>query len=249
MRRVVATGKTVDEATRNALNQLQVRLEDVEVHVLQQPSRGFFGMFGARPAQVEVVVKESESSVDKLEDGLPEVSVGEEDVSPTELDELKARSRTLKPVAEAVQDAYNFLAQVLDAMGARDIKIESRQIEDRYEFHLYGKQIGIVIGKHGQTLDSLQYLVNLVVNKHAERYVRIVLDAEGYRKRRQETLENLADRLAAKAIRERKEIVLEPMTASERKIIHTRLQSRGDVRTQSRGEEPFRKIVIIPKVQ
>jgi spoIIIJ-associated protein len=268
MRKIIATGKTVEEATKNALQQLKASLDQVQVTVLKQPSRGFLGIIGTRNAEVEVVVKEQSNEFDASS----KTDTKRSEVIQTVSDELKDRKftlkekdehgtedikidqdqqqhgSTLKSVAESIQEAYRFLTQVVDAMGLQDVKIESSKKDDRYEFRLYGKNIGILIGKHGHTLDSLQYLVNLVANKHSERYIRIQLDAEGYRMRRQEALENLADRLAEKALRERKEIVLEPMTSAERKVIHMRLQNRNDVKTQSRGEDPYRKIVIIPKV-
>ncbi|MEG6617234.1 RNA-binding cell elongation regulator Jag/EloR [Peptococcaceae bacterium 1198_IL3148] len=113
--------------------------------------------------------------------------------------------------------------------------------------NMQGDDLGVLIGRRGETLDALQYLINLAVNKDLEKRYKIILDVEGYRKRREETLYSLAAKLADKAKRRGKSIVLEPMNAHERRIIHTALQTRDDIYTFSEGEEPYRKIVIAPK--
>ncbi|WP_143521208.1 RNA-binding cell elongation regulator Jag/EloR, partial [Pseudomonas sp. 2995-1] len=118
--------------------------------------------------------------------------------------------------------------------------------KDGIFLNISGVDIGVLIGKRGQTLDSLQYLVNLVANRQSNNYVRIYLDAEGYRDRRKEALETLASRLSSKAIRTKKEVCLEPMNAHERKIIHTALQNVKGVKTYSDGEEPNRCIIVAP---
>ena len=109
-----------------------------------------------------------------------------------------------------------------------------------------GKDSGTVIGKRGQTLDAIQYLTSLVVNKGREGYTRVVIDAEGYRKKREQTLEKLAHRLADKVSRQGRSVRLEPMNPYERKVIHTALQDRAGVTTRSEGEEPYRRVVIEP---
>ncbi|NJP38853.1 RNA-binding cell elongation regulator Jag/EloR [Alkalicoccus luteus] len=146
---------------------------------------------------------------------------------------------------DPVKEGLVFLRDVIDKMGVSASVKQEHRGDDLY-FSITGSDIGVLIGKRGQTLDSLQYLVNLAANKHADEYVRIYLDAEGYRARRKEALETLADRLAQKAVRIRQEVRLEPMSAMERKIIHTALQNRGDVTTYSDGREPNRRIVIAP---
>ncbi|MBO8172173.1 MAG: protein jag [Bacillaceae bacterium] len=146
---------------------------------------------------------------------------------------------SIDPVAEA----RTFLLDVLDKMISNP-EVNVEETEGYILFEILGDDLGLVIGKRGQTLDSLQYLVNLVANKHSDRYVKIVLDTENYREKRKKTLENLADRLADKVVRTQKSVRLEPMSALERKIIHTRLQNRTDVVTFSKGEEPNRFVVI-----
>lgn len=146
---------------------------------------------------------------------------------------------------DAKEEAVKFIHEVTKNMGV-DIEINSKETKEGVLLELSGEGIGLLIGKRGQTLDSLQYLVNLVANRYSEQYIRIVLDAENYRQRRKESLEQLAKRLGSKAVRTRKEVVLEPMNALERKIIHTALQEIKGVKTYSEGVEPNRRIVVAP---
>jgi spoIIIJ-associated protein len=205
VKRVVATAKTIEEAVEKALRELNVPRERVTFRVLEEPSKGLFGLIGAREAKVEVEVK-----------------------------------------PDPVDLGGAFLADVLRTMGV-DAKVETKQTEDGILFDIQGGNLGVIIGRRGQTLDALQYLVNVVANRHAEKHVRITLDAENYRLRRKETLENLADRIAKKAVQTHKNVRLEPMSAAERKVIHSFLQNRTDVVTYSEGEEPNRYIVVAPK--
>lgn len=146
---------------------------------------------------------------------------------------------------DAAEEAVKFLFDVTNKIGV-SIKIKQEVTKEGILLDLSGEGIGMLIGKRGQTLDSLQYLVNLVANRYSEHYIRIVLDAENYRDRRKESLEQLAKRLGNKAVRTRKEVILEPMNALERKIIHTALQDIKGVRTYSEGVEPNRRIVVAP---
>ncbi|OAJ74676.1 DNA-binding protein [Brevibacillus sp. SKDU10] len=149
---------------------------------------------------------------------------------------------------DPIEEGRGFLADVLKQMNL-NVKIDSQKQSEGTVFHMIGEDLGMVIGRRGQTLDSLQYLVNVVANKHAEKHVRIILDAENYRAKRREALEKLAYRLAQKAIHTKRNVRLEPMTAAERKVIHAFLQTRTDVITFSEGEEPHRYIVVAPKTK
>lgn len=203
MKKVVATAKTIDEAVEKALQELNVPRQKVTVRILEEPSKGLFGLIGQRDAKVEV-----EFVYDPLEEG------------------------------------RKFLVDVLEKMNVTaEVHVKNSGGEGVL-FDIVGKKLGIVIGRRGQTLDALQYLVNLVANRHADKHLRIVLDAENYRMRRKETLEQLAERLAKKAVTTRRNVRLEPMPAAERKVIHSFLQKRGDVVTYSEGEEPHRYIVV-----
>ncbi len=229
MTTVEKTGKTVEEAVAAALKELQVTEHDVTVEVLEQPKSGFLGLIGARPAKVAVtLIKKEEPAVEEkitVETEEATAVVGEDPIA----------------VGKA------FLMDVFAKMNLT-VTIEAEEKEEVVLFDLKGNDLGILIGRHGQTLDALQYLTNLAANKNAgEGRKRIVLDVEDYRKRREETLVRLAHRLANKVKRRNQRIVLEPMSRHERKIIHMALQDDPQIATYSEGEEPYRKIVIAAK--
>lgn len=150
-----------------------------------------------------------------------------------------------KVKASIVDKAKDFLKEVFDAMDmvvVVDVKYD--EINRNLDIELSGDEMGVLIGKRGQTLDSLQYLVSLVVNKDVEEYIRVKVDTEDYRKRRKETLENLAKNIAYKVKRTKRPVSLEPMNPYERRIIHSALQNDKYVSTRSEGEEPFRRVVV-----
>ncbi|MGZ4031243.1 MAG: RNA-binding cell elongation regulator Jag/EloR [Tumebacillaceae bacterium] len=208
MKKVITTGKTVELATELALQKLGVSRDRVTISVLTQPSRGLFGLIGARDAEVEVEV-------------IP---------------------------LDPIQETRTFIDDVLRSMNLHDVTVDVVENGDNtYTFRLSGESIGILIGRRGATLDSFQYLVNLVANKNSDSFLRVQVDAEDYRNRRKETLERLAERLANKSLQSKREVQLEPMSSAERKIIHSYLQGRTDVVTFSMGDEPYRKVVIAPK--
>lgn len=205
MKAVEKSGKTVDDAVSQALKDLGASREEVEVTVLDEPSKGIFGIFGAKMARVMVSLKNGPS-----------------------------------------QKATNLLKNIFRAMQMQvGIKLNERDHE--IQINLEGNDLGVLIGRRGETLDSLQYLVNLSVNKNQEVRKKIIIDIEGYRRRREETLQRLALKLADKAKQRGRNVVLEPMSSQERRIIHTVLQGRDDIYTFSEGEEPLRKIIIAPK--
>jgi spoIIIJ-associated protein len=152
---------------------------------------------------------------------------------------------TVKKV-DALAAAREFLQSIFNTMKL-DVTLEKMTREDHVIFNLRGGDLGVLIGKHGQTLDALQYLTNLAANRDSDERVRIILDVEDYRKRREETLANLAFRLADKVKRRGERVALEPMSPHERKIIHMALQDDHRIVTYSEGEEPFRKVVIALK--
>ncbi|AXF56497.1 RNA-binding cell elongation regulator Jag/EloR [Salicibibacter kimchii] len=191
-----------------------------------------------------------------LDNGLTELQVSREQVDYVEIQTPKKGflnlfskpailEITVKP--DPLAEAEYFLADVLHSMEV-DLKIQSTKTEEKNpRLEMSGPNVGIVIGKRGQTLESLQYLTNLVANRYSEQYLRIELDAENYRERREKTLEQLAYRLAEKAKRTGRSVVLEPMQSKERKKIHQTLQHDTAVVTISDGNDPRRHIVIQPK--
>ena len=234
---VEKSAKTVDEAVNAALEELQAEKENVIVEVLEQPSKGIFGIL-SKHAKVRVSLKEV-----KTTEPVREV---EKDTT-KEARKDKNDTRILDYTLEK-EKAKKFLREVLEAM---DIKAEIR-LKDTKEglyINLSGPKMGIIIGRRGQTLDSLQYLVSLVVNKDKEKdgFVKIILDTEDYRKKREETLQRLAKRLAERVQKTGKRVELEPMNPYERRIIHYTLQEFQDITTFSEGEEPYRKVIIAHK--
>lgn len=156
---------------------------------------------------------------------------------------IKARKKN-----DTVDNIREFLENVFSAMNM-EVTIDIKKAEDDkvYEVELSGKEMGLLIGKRGQTLDSLQYLTNLAVNKHSDGYIKVKLDTEDYRQRRKDTLENLAKNIAYKVKRTKRPVSLEPMNPFERKVIHSALQGDRYVETHSEGEEPFRHVVVTLK--
>ena len=150
---------------------------------------------------------------------------------------------------ETMQDkAVNFLEDVFKLMEIQsEITVNYIEEEKTMNINIVGEDMGVLIGKRGQTLDSLQYLVSLVVNKESEEYIKVKLDTENYRERRKETLENLAKNIAYKVKRTKKAVSLEPMNPYERRIIHSALQNDKYVTTHSEGDEPFRRVVVTLK--
>lgn len=152
-------------------------------------------------------------------------------------------------VKNTISDRANeFLSDVFNAMNIIvAIEIDFDEGSRNLDINLSGDEMGVLIGKRGQTLDSLQYLVSLIVNKESNEYIRVKVDTENYRKRRKETLENLAKNIAFKVKRSRRPVTLEPMNPFERRIIHSILQGDKFVTTYSEGEEPYRRVVVTMK--
>ena len=257
---VEKTGKTVDEAKEAALKELGVREEEAVIEIVEEASKGFLGLIGAHDAKVRATIRTGLEEGPKQE-GVPEVietsvTVGElakqtDGTSAEKKDgEREERPRMPLPAEEdcviPLEKAEKFLQQIFESMHL-EVSIEKVRGKEAYVLNLTGESLGILIGKHGQTLDSLQYLTNLAANHGlSEKRVHIVLDVEHYRDRREETLRRLAARLAEKASRTRQRIMLEPMNRHERKVIHMALQNNRRVTTFSSGEEPYRKVVIEP---
>lgn len=201
MKFVEKSGKSVEEALRLALIDLEATREQVEIEILEEGSKGFLGI-GAKETRIRVTKKNDVNEI-----------------------------------------AKSFLLSILNEMNI-EAQIDVNQVNDALNINMIGEDMAILIGKRGQTLDSLQYLVSLVVNKDRDDYLRVVLDTENYRAKRKETLEALAEKLAAKVKKSRKNVILEPMNPYERRIIHSTLQNNPNVSTKSEGDEPYRKVVI-----
>ena len=240
-------GKDIDEAVELALIDLKVSREDVEVTVLEEPTKGFLGI-GAKLAKVKVEKKKPAEPEKPEKPAKPKESKAKEkkqEKKPEEkrrnivLDDVDIND--LKEVEE--HEALTFLKDITEKMGL-DLSFKARVGEDLVYVEMNGKDSRTVIGKRGQTLDAIQYLASLVVNKDREKYTKVVFDAENYRAKRERTLEQLANRLGAKVVKTRKHVRLEPMNPYERKVIHATLQKNPNITTRSEGEEPYRRVVI-----
>lgn len=230
MRKVTARGQTIEEAIQSALEQLTLDRDQVEIEVIDEGKKGFLGIFGSSSAVVEV----REKFEDKLEDT-------DEEIISKEVNSNVSNDNSTYNIKEVTQYIKN-IATGLDV----EVDIIVKEEEKVVTFELVGEKIAILIGKRGRTLNALQYLAQLVLNKNGGAYKSVIVDAEGYRERRKNTLIELANRMADKAIEKNRKVILDPMPAYERKIIHSILQARGDVSTYSEGVEPHRHIVIKP---
>ena len=231
------TGKTVDEALEAALAELHTTRENVDVEILEEAKDGLFGLFGGRKARIKVTLKPAQTE-EKPAEALKET------------EKVVAEGETKQPKNivnndEAIKMAKEFLLKIFSAMNIKVVMEKFISKEDgSVTFKLHGADMGILIGKHGQTLDSLQYLTNLVANKNSAERIRIMIDIEDYRERRAHTLTRLALRLAERVKRSGEKVVLEPMNPHERKIIHMALQNDSRVNTLSDGEDPYRRVAI-----
>jgi len=287
-------GDSIDNAVELALADLKLTRDQVNVTVLEEPSRGFFGI-GSKLAKVRVEEKEAEKPVVKPEKvvkhedgnevvievcGVEEDAAPEKPARPAKSDRQRnsrgkrgsrgksSENKTREYKASAADNfvfgeakifgerpenlveaddhpAAEFLRKISKEMGI-DVNVHVAANGESVFADIDGPDSGTIIGKRGQTLDAIQYLTSLVVNKGEDGYIKVVVDAEGYRQKREIALEKLAVRLADKARRSGRSVRLEPMNPYERKVIHTALQKVEGVNTRSEGEEPYRRVIIEP---
>ncbi len=289
-------GGDVDAAVELALRELRLTIDEVDVEVLEESSKGFLGI-GSKLARVRVTAKEDAADhtrkekstfddIDRILASLPENRAIEvpdeirEEYDKYEKEEMEdarasmkarakarekekkssrnrnrnSRKKTPKIETSMICDTSNlepaedhpvekFLRDIATEMGI-DLDFHVKTGKDLVYVEITGKDTGTIIGKRGQTLDAVQYLASIVANKDSSEYIRVVLDAENYRAKREKTLISLANRLAGKVERTRKSITLEPMNPYERKVIHATLQDHPKVRTRSEGKDPYRRVLI-----
>lgn len=296
-------GQDVDEAVKLALKDLNCTVDQVEIKVLEEPSKGFLGL-GSKLAKVRVTMKSA--LVKETKEEAPAMRVESQMDTPPQKQEAKQEERTQtreqrdtrenrgpresreyhgnrehresrenrapRPRTETVEGqeggapvvrtrrvssvtrpdnlvaleshpALDFLKETTQKMGL-ELTITAEANDETLFLSIEGSDSGTIIGKRGQTLDAIQYLTSLVVNKEKEKYIRVVVDAENYRVKRENTLEQLAERLAGKVIKTRRTVRLEPMNPYERMVIHATLQDNPKVKTRSEGEEPYRRVII-----
>ena len=266
------SAKTKNEAITKACIELGVSSDQLEIEVVSEGSSGFFGI-GSKPAIIKarkIYTVSEEDEIQEIVDTVKVDAIKEEQTRKPAKPFVKAekpakekmpkepreeKPKQSKPVEiitdpaeikEVEERAIVFLRDVFASMNLGEVEITSKYNTNDgcLEVAFEGEDMGILIGKRGQTLDSLQYLTSLVVNKGKANYIRVKLDTEDYRRRRKETLENLARGIAYKVKKTRKPVVLEPMNPYERRIIHSALQGNKYVETVSEGEEPYRHVVV-----
>jgi spoIIIJ-associated protein len=257
------SAKTVNDAITEACTHFVVESSKLDYEVVEEGSSGFLGI-GSKNAVITARVKEdNEEAILAAEEVKKEEKKEVKEEKKAEKKEIKeavkeekkeekAEKKEAKKVvvnAKEIEDkSVDFLKSVLHAMDlAAVVEASYNEEEECLDVNIIGDDMGVLIGKRGQTLDSLQYLVSLVVNKETNGYVRVKVDTENYRERRKATLENLAKNIAFKVKRTRRPVSLEPMNPYERRIIHSALQNDKYVTTHSEGEEPYRKVVVTLK--
>lgn len=260
MKSIEKTGKNVDQAITRALIELGASKEEVEIEVIAKGSKGILGI-GAKEAKVRVTIKEEFEVKEEVKPVVEEARLKVEDA---QIQQDKAEEQSVnaevkdsedsiivspEEIDDVIKRAEAFLNKLLKEMNV-ECSIDAQIINNnRINISLQGKNMGIIIGKRGETLDAIQYITNIVANKERTEYIKIMLDTENYRARREETLRKLAFKLSKKAQQTRRPVILEPMNPYDRRIIHSALQDNKYVKTHSEGREPFRKVVITPNYQ
>ena len=248
---------TVEDAITEATLQLQIPSDKLGYEVVDKGAKGFLGI-GSRQAVIEAweitgdevpVKKEAPAEEKPAAEKAEEAAPAKEDLTEKASEETESvKIKTTENDLAHFEEGKQFLQDVFDKMDLKvNIDYSYNEEDNALEINLEGDEMGVLIGKRGQTLDSLQYLTSLVVNRSGEHYIRVKLDTENYRERRKETLEALAKNIAYKVKRTRRSVALEPMNPYERRIIHSALQSDNFVMTRSEGEEPYRHVVVFYK--
>lgn len=227
--------RTVDEAIEMALEELGLEREDIHVEVLEEAQKGFLGL-GGKEARIRVELIGEWEVVKK-----PEAVVGEED-----LQEDIEQEEDTAPGTGGVEKPIKMIEDILDIMGISAL-VEAKDEEDCVLVEVWGEDIAILIGKGGYTLDALQYLVNIGCRRTGAVDKKIVVDIEGYRKRRRARIERQAEEMASTAKSIKKSVEMPPMSATERKMVHVALRDVEGVRTESDGEGNERRVIIYPE--
>lgn len=216
---IIVEGKTSTEAIEKGLKQLKVTKNKVDIKILQnEDKRSFFDILAPRVVKVQMSLKENLKSVEKPE-----------------------RTETAE---EVFKNLENFIKIFIEKSKLKNIKYEIERVKEQIFIKITGEQASCLIGYRGDVLNSFQNILTAIANKKSIERITVILDIENYREKRKKVLESLAEKMALSVIKKQKKVVLEPMSAYERKIIHSKLQSNKEVETHSIGEEPYRKVVI-----
>lgn len=254
------TGKTVQHAINDALEELNLTAEEVVIEVLDEGDSGLLGI-GRRPAVVRVTKDEQPVQTLPDETTLPDVDdaagldieserpmadgTDTEVAEPYYGDDDSEDNDEIAPETPAESEAVAYVASILSGIGIHG-RISSYRETDTVYIDVMGEDCGAAIGRHGETLDALQYLTSLVANQSSEEHVRVLVDIDGYRRRREDTLVNMASRAADKVLSSGNPYRLQPMSPAERRIVHSSLQGFAGITTYSEGDDPRRRVVIAP---
>lgn len=244
MNQITQTAPTKEKAITVALEKLGVSKQEVTITVLDEGKKGFLG-FGVKPAVVQVTVLKKE---DKTEIIIQSVDKTEEIIETLEEKNINNKEELSSKVnnIQAIEETIEYIQEIAKKLKIDDLIIDQKKDGKFVYLHLNSKKAALLIGKRGQTLNALESLSQLVANKFSNSFIIIKLDVGNYRERRQESLEQLAERMADKAVRTGNKVEFEPMSSFERKIIHNILSVRVDIETYSVGTDPNRYLVIEP---
>ena len=221
-------GKTSTEAIEKGLNELKVSKNKVDIKILEQEDkRSFFSILAPRVVKVEMRLKENV-----------------EEVKPKKIEEKKKISKEPVDNTEAIKNIKKFLDEFIEKLPDNNLNYELKEEDNIIRIDINGDDTGYLIGYRGEVLNSIQTIISNVASKSNKEKVRVTVNIGGYREKREKDLQNLAVKIAGTVIKTKKAITLEPMSAYERKIIHTKLQENDKVKTHSIGEEPYRKVVV-----
>jgi spoIIIJ-associated protein len=223
-------GKTTEEAIENAARKLNLAVEDLNVDIIEPGSAGIFGLVGGRKAKIKVTLKSTPEP--RETDELEETVEPRETEEPQESEELQLAQETLKKILSLIP---------------MEATVRADRIDGKINLNIVGDRSGLLIGRKGKTLDALQYLVTKIVNKAFDRKVNVIVDSEDYRKRRKDSVTQLALKMGEKAKRIKKPVMTNPMNPHDRRLVHLALKDDENLETRSRGEGLLKKVVIIPK--
>lgn len=223
-KKIVSQGKTTNEAIENGLRELKVSKDMVDIKVLEEEKRSFYNILAPRIVKVELTLKEEAVR-----------------------DEKERPQKKFNENEEEKEEGAKFVKEFLDKFLKDGIKYNIEIEKSEINVNITGDNVNYLIGYRGENINALQTILSAIANKKSSSRIRVFVDVEGYRERRIKTLEELAEKIARTVIRTGKQVTLEPMSAYERKIIHTKLQNHDKVKTFSKGEEPYRKVIITLK--
>lgn len=221
---IIKTAKTLEEAIKLACEELNVSREEASIEILTMPKKGFLGI-----GQVEAKIKASvDANLEKIELN----NINTEDVD----------------IVNKMEIAKNYLCTLLKNIGVENVNVDVKEErDDKVIFTLKGENLGLIIGKRGETLNAIQYLCSIVANMSGGTYYNVIVDVGNYRESREQVLKDLANKIAKTVLKNGKKVSLEPMNNYERKIIHEAIQNINGVKSISKGNDPFRHIVIFPE--